>query len=366
METVIDEKLLKSEEIAITNLRSLYEQYGYKPFKMSKFEEYELYVANKDFLVSDRIITFNDTNGRLLALKPDVTLSIIKNLQNGMGKQKLYYNENVYRVSQSNGCFKEIMQVGLECIGDLGIYDFYEVIMLAAKSLQGISESFVMEVSNLSILELAIKRIGADEIFKEQALKFIESKNAHDLAKLCEEYEIKKADEEVLIALINSYGNRNDVIKNLQKYFKDEELKDIIGLSKMFDLLPFSNQIIFDFSVIGNTNYYNGFVFRGFIRGINKRVLSGGQYDKMMYKMSKKMSAIGFAIYLDLLEELSGQANEKIMDSVILYDEETDVSKLVEISNEKTEAGKKILVLKKMDGNTKYRECIDLRRGAHA
>ena len=76
---MIDEKLLKNEEKAIFNLRSLYRRYGYSPFKMSKFEEYDLYVRNKDFLVSDRVITFNDTNGKLMALKPYVTLSIIKN-----------------------------------------------------------------------------------------------------------------------------------------------------------------------------------------------------------------------------------------------------------------------------------------------
>ena len=76
---MIDETLLKNEERAAIELRSLYRRYGYLPYKMSKFEEYELYIRNKDFLVSDRIITFNDTSGRLLALKPDVTLSIIKN-----------------------------------------------------------------------------------------------------------------------------------------------------------------------------------------------------------------------------------------------------------------------------------------------
>ena len=76
---MINDKLLKSDERALLTLRSLYKAYGYLPFKMSKFEEYDLYVRNKDFLVSDSIITFTDTAGKLLALKPDVTLSIIKN-----------------------------------------------------------------------------------------------------------------------------------------------------------------------------------------------------------------------------------------------------------------------------------------------
>ena len=76
---MIDSRILKKEERAMLSLRALYKLHGYLPFKMSKFEEYDLYVRNKEFLVSDSVITFNDTDGRLLALKPDVTLSIIKN-----------------------------------------------------------------------------------------------------------------------------------------------------------------------------------------------------------------------------------------------------------------------------------------------
>ena len=71
--------LLESDEQAIFKLRSLYKSFGYSKYKMSKFEEYDFYVRNKDFLVSDNIITFTDTDCRLMALKPDVTLSIIKN-----------------------------------------------------------------------------------------------------------------------------------------------------------------------------------------------------------------------------------------------------------------------------------------------
>ena len=141
---MIDERFLSNDERAIITLRALYHGCGYLPFKMSKFEEYDLYVKNKDFLVSDRVITFNDTNGKLLALKPDVTLSIIRNASAGT-KTKVYYNENVYRVSGSTGQFKEIMQAGLECIGDIGATDVYEVLYLAAKSLESLSENYVRD-----------------------------------------------------------------------------------------------------------------------------------------------------------------------------------------------------------------------------
>ena len=82
---MFNDKILKNNERAIFTLREIYKHYGYLPFKMSKFEEYDLYVRNKDFLIGDSVITFNDTNGKLLALKPDVTLSIIKNSTDSIG-----------------------------------------------------------------------------------------------------------------------------------------------------------------------------------------------------------------------------------------------------------------------------------------
>ena len=77
---------------------------------MNKFEEYDLYAKNKDYLVSDNVLTFTDTNGKLMALKPDVTLSIIKNCKDRQDSlEKVYYNENVYRISKSTHSFQEIM-----------------------------------------------------------------------------------------------------------------------------------------------------------------------------------------------------------------------------------------------------------------
>ena len=75
----MSELILKQEERISLSLRSLYKQHGYQPYKMSKFEEYDLYARNKDFLISDSVITFMDLNGKLMALKPDMTLSIVKN-----------------------------------------------------------------------------------------------------------------------------------------------------------------------------------------------------------------------------------------------------------------------------------------------
>ena len=147
------DRIWKREEQAVFALRSLYSRYGYVPYKMSHFEEYELYVHNKDFLVSDQIITFSGEGGRLLALKPDVTLSIVKNAPQTPGVvQKVYYDENVYRD------YREIRQAGLECVGDLGEYEISEVVMLAVRSLSLMQERFALNISHMGL-------INVDDIF---------------------------------------------------------------------------------------------------------------------------------------------------------------------------------------------------------
>jgi len=74
----LDLKILKPQERVSLQLRILYEREGYRKYHMGRFEEYSLYQENRRFLSSEQVITFTDLDGRLLALKPDVTLSIAR------------------------------------------------------------------------------------------------------------------------------------------------------------------------------------------------------------------------------------------------------------------------------------------------
>ncbi|MBQ1596028.1 MAG: ATP phosphoribosyltransferase regulatory subunit, partial [Clostridia bacterium] len=166
---MLDEGILKTEERAAITLRTLYSRYGYQPYKMSKFEEYDLYARNKDFLVSDSVITFTDTTGKLMALKPDVTLSIIKNYKDEPGvTQRVYYNENVYRVSDETHQYKEILQTGLECMGEIDFFNLCEVLRLAVESLRSLSGEFVLEISHMGILSGLLNSADVDKAFIEQ------------------------------------------------------------------------------------------------------------------------------------------------------------------------------------------------------
>ncbi len=343
-------------EEAVSALRKLYETYGYAQYKMSKFEEYDFYVRNKNFLVSDQIITFNDTDGKLMALKPDVTLSIIKSGQDEPGSiQKVYYNENVYRIPKGAQSFREIMQVGLECIGDTDPYCIYEVLYLAAKSLACISDDFVLDISHMGVIAEILDSLSLSDADRAFLLQCIGEKNVHDIAKVEGAAPLQK--------LIATYGSADTVRAVLDEIYPD-------GLSSCAALLldtvtelekaGLKGKIRIDFSVLNDMNYYSGIVFSGFVNGIPQSVLSGGQYDHLMRKIGRNAGAIGYAIYLDMINQFAPIENGYDVDTVLLYTDKTSVADICRAVSVFRENGKSVLARKTLPTQLKYRQIVTL------
>lgn len=301
---MIDQKILKFDELAVFAMRELFVKKGYKPFKMSKFEEYDLYSKNKDFLVSDGVITFNDTNGKLLALKPDVTLSIIKNSKETTGVQKYYYNENVYRIAESTHAYKEIMQTGLECIGKISSAEVVEVTALAIECLKVVSKSSILALSHVGLTNSLLEDYEVGSDIQQDVIKAISEKNAGELKALLTEQQFAS-----LKFLIHNFASANDALNTLKEIAKSNLSKSLFSeLENVYNALcglGYEKFMAIDFSITSPDGYYSGIAFKGFINKIAQRVLAGGQYDNLMQKMGRKSSAIGFAVYLDGLERVN-------------------------------------------------------------
>ncbi len=358
---------LRYEESTVFNLRSLYSKYGYSKYKMNKFEEYDLYVKNKDFLISDSIITFTDTNGKLMALKPDVTLSIVKNSKDIKGYvEKLYYNENVYRVSKGTKSFKEIMQVGLECIGDIDNCCISEVIKLAAKSLKSISEKAVLSISDLGILSVILDSVDLNINIKSDIIKCISEKNEHELKGIFTDNQIENKTYELILSLISIYGNVDTVLPKLRALSDDAEyICAINNFENILNLVDDETKAVLqiDFSVVSDAKYYNGILFKGFIPQIPNSVLSGGQYDSLMKKMGKKSGAIGFAVYLYMLDTLNIDDSKFDQDIIILYDDTTDIKALKNLTDELIDKGNSVSAQRFIPEKLTYRQLIKFTNG---
>ena len=301
----INDSVLKSGEKIVFRLRELYAQKGFLPYRMSKFEEYDLYAKNKDFLVSDNVITFTDSDGKLMALKPDVTLSIIKNsVDEPDVTRKVFYDENVYRAAGGDAPFREILQMGVECFGAVGKAEVDEVLSLAAESLRSLGEGGVLAVSDLDLLESVVDRLALGSKKTTALYQAISEKNRHEIAALCADCADTDA-VDALLTLAGVYGTPQEVLPTLDGVFAASE-----AYENFRAVLSAANaaELRVDFSILNDVNYYNGVVFKGFLPGVPEAVLSGGQYDRLMQKMKRRSNAIGFAVYTDALERVDEAA----------------------------------------------------------
>ena len=168
---------LRPQERLSLQLRQLYEGAGFRHYHMSRFEEYGLYQQNRRFLSDEQVLSFTDLDGRLMALKPDVTLSIAKNAQVEQGScGRFYYLENVYRPSQESHTFQEISQMGLECIGCLEEGTAAQVVSLAVSSLALTERDFVLELSHMGFVSGLMDAVGAPEGVRPQVVRCIRDK----------------------------------------------------------------------------------------------------------------------------------------------------------------------------------------------
>ena len=330
-EIIIMNNLINENSI-VHKLTKIYEQYGYKKIKLSKFEDYNLYNNYKDFLQTEHILTFMNLNGNLQSLRPDVTLSIVKKIlkDNDKYTNKVYYIEDIYKIDEVSNEYEEIQQLGVEIIGTLTKYSNLEIISMAIDSLKSINNEYILEISSIDFMFALIDELNLDEDKKLEILNLIYSKNKHDLEKTLSANNINDKYKYYILSLIDFSGSFKEVLNNIKELIINKKMQNAYNeldtLSAVFELYNNFDNIFIDFSIESKLGYYNGIIFKGYIKGNNDAVLSGGRYDKLLAKFNaheinekNKKNAIGFAVYMDKLYTQSISKNEYDFDMLILY-----------------------------------------------
>ena len=304
-------------------LRALYEQYGFRQYHMGKFEPYDMYHEHKDFLKSETVITFTDTAGRLMALKPDVTMSIVKGTQPDDDSRKLYYVENVFRIAPGSREYGEISQIGIESIGGGDIYAEAETVLLAIKTLEAIHPAYLLDISHMGFVGAVFAACGFDETNWEAALEALTQKNLGELLSLAEAPGVS----EEARALLRMTASVSDTVPQALAGFRalplDAEmtaaLDEIERVYTVLETAGCAGHLRLDFTVVNNMDYYNGIVFRGYIENLPRAVLAGGRYDNLMRRFRKPQSALGFALYLGELPRAFTQPERYDTDCLVIY-----------------------------------------------
>ncbi len=360
MEQDVTQALRREEKITLA-LRALYEQYGFRKYRMGKFEEYELYMENKNFLKNPNIITFHDLDGRLMALKPDVTLSIAKNTRaSAQSSEKVYYLENVYWLEKQTGGYKEVNQLGLESIGRLDAFSYYEVLALAQETLAAISESHRMQVSHIGFWVALLDGLSIEEGLRKELFACVHGKRLHELKALLDGAGVAPFAAELIVQAASLCGGFEDTLAAARRIAISNGMTDALNeLETVYSLLKqkgCAEHMRLDFSLVNDCDYYDGLIFQGYVEGVPRALLFGGYYGKLLRKFGKNLDAIGFAVYLNELDVLFRSQHGADVDALILYDETADLSALLTMAESLRArgGGLRVRVEKKLPEDARY------------
>lgn len=318
---------LNKKEKFIYKLRNLLEDYGYKNISVNLLEDYESYKGSH-LIKDENILKLIHPNGKLYALRPDMTIPIAKRFALEGKKEelshKVYYNDSVFRIEQKSfNSLSEMQQMGVEALGVKDKIIDFEILTLAKEILSEINETYHIDLSHSGILEKLFSLGTFTKEEKEIILTHISKREKSDLEKFLGKNDSKVEVKESLIKLLSLNGSYEKVMEEFKKDKFLNTFEDIIeDLSEFKDYLDvYGIKVDLDFSLSSNLKYYTGIIFKGYVPNIAEAVLTGGRYDKLSKTFGKDMGAIGFGV--NLTEILQGfEEGNRPRGAIVFYEDQ--------------------------------------------
>ena len=214
----------------------------------------------------------------------------------------------------------------------------------------------------MGLLAAVLENSSLSREDQNRAMEYLHRKNYHQLKDLCAGHPVW----DKLSLMASCRGGRQALEQLAAVLTTEAEQQALNELRQLWMVLEASgcaDSVRLDFSVGNNMRYYSGVVFRGYLEGIPASVLSGGQYDKLPQKMGRRAKAIGFALYLGLLEKLNRQEGAFDVDTLILHDGSADPLMLMRASEEAAAQGT-VLVTRELPQGRNWKVLRQFEKGA--
>ncbi len=296
---------VKLYDDTVATLRSIYESDGYAGIMTPTIEYYDTFDYESQSMRQEEMFKLTDTSGRLVVLRPDSTTPTARvlatKLKNASYPQKLYYNQNVFRINQGySGMRSEVLQSGVELTGVLGLNADLCCLNTAIKALSSLGLDFKIEIGHSAFSDALIGELCLDKEEKLLVKEYVNTKNPALLNFL-----EKKADLSKIRQLTRLYGEE-EVLKSAKKLAGgNAQAADALSyVEKIYSIMKnsgYANNVLIDMGMANAMDYYTGVVFKGYINGAGEAVLLGGRYDNLVKLFDHDIPAVGFAINVCLV-----------------------------------------------------------------
>ena len=319
----------RKKKIIINILEKTFESFGYDEVITPTVEYYKTFSIDDEYMDEEKIYKFFESSGRILVLRPDMTLPIARVVSTKMKEVKtpirLRYTSNIFRVNRKFGGKKnEYTDLGVELIGVPELDGDIEALTMALEGFKKLNISnFKLEIGNIKFFNEVFDKYKIKEDEKEKLAELIEEKSLIELEKFLNCLEIEESKKNFLKRLPWLFGDEDILNNDIE--FKDDKgvMSTILYLKKINKILKelgYEENITFDLGMVPGVNYYTGIIFKGYIEGARAPVLSGGRYDNLIKSFGRDLPAVGFSIDVDLiLENINFNNEEKIKEYIIYY-----------------------------------------------
>lgn len=316
-------------------LRNLFKAYGYLEVETPNLEFYDVFADESDIAPQETMFKFFDQRGRILVLRPDITIPIARlaatKYRNSQYPIRFSYIGNAYRYNElGGGKQKEFTQAGVEIIGAASAEADAEIIATAINSVKALGiENFQLDIGQVEFFKGLMEEAELSETDIEQIRVLIDKKDYLGIEEIIKSHNISKELQHTILSLPGLFGSK-DIIEKAEKLTANKRSKDALeNLRKVYEILEdysLDKYVSIDLGMVRSLNYYTGIIFRGFTYGVGFPILSGGRYDNLVESFGMKSPATGFSLGINLV--MMALDRQKIdcgipsVDSLICYTDE--------------------------------------------
>jgi ATP phosphoribosyltransferase regulatory subunit len=316
-------------------LKKVFKSCGYFEIETPTLEFYDVFGADKDIIATETMFKFFDAQGRILVLRPDMTVPIARvaatKLRDSVYPMRISYCGKSFRFRElTGGGQRETTEGGIELFGLLSPEADAEVIAAAINSLTSAGlENFQIDIGQVEFFKGLMEEGNFTESEIETIRVFIDKKDMLGVEQIIKEHEISDNLKEIIMNLPAFFGSV-DIIDSVKKMdLNARSMKALCYLEKVLELIDdygLSRYISIDLGMVQRLNYYSGIIFRGFTYGVGFPILSGGRYDTLVGKYGEECPAVGFSVNINMLmtalERQKIELSEPVIEVLVTYTSE--------------------------------------------
>ncbi len=294
------------------SLRALARAWAYNEIIPPVFEYAETLTTETGGQLAEDLYRFFDRDGRVLALRPDLTIPTARIVGSKLYDQPLpqryFYAGPVFRYEEPRaGRQREFWQAGVELIGAASPDADAEVLALAALALQtvGLAE-FRFSLGHLGYFHGLIAHLRLDDAAIARLQNALDRKSLDDVRALADAWSLIPPERDAVLGLLALSGPQGDgVLSQARALALNPQMLDAVarleavevrldhyGVKRFFDI---------DLADVRAMDYYTGITFKAYTPGIGFSVVNGGRYDNLVGEFGPDLPAVGCAFYIDRL-----------------------------------------------------------------